>query len=91
MVILLYANYKEKNAGSSEKIFVSKGLLKEVVDAEVNTALLQRAPTDRIENTKQFLDVKKLPSSQKLRILVTGGAGFVGSHLVDRLMMQVVI
>ncbi|KAI0347010.1 NAD(P)-binding protein [Trametopsis cervina] len=35
----------------------------------------------------RFPPVKHLAPSQRKRILVTGGAGFVGSHLVDRLMI----
>lgn len=38
--------------------------------------------------TPHVMKTKHLPDHDRKRILVTGGAGFVGSHLVDKLMME---
>lgn len=45
----------------------------------------QSVPTT---TSPDILVTKSLPDHQRKKILVTGGAGFVGSHLVDRLMME---
>jgi len=38
--------------------------------------------------TPNVMVTPTLPDAQRKRILITGGSGFVGSHLVDKLMME---
>ena len=38
--------------------------------------------------TPYVMKTPRIPDGQRKKILVTGGAGFVGSHLVDKLMME---
>jgi UDP-glucuronate decarboxylase len=49
---------------------------------------LQSQHTDDHDRGKTFMPVRFLSEKSRKRILVTGGAGFVGSHLVDELMKR---
>src|SRR5579862_3963128 len=44
-------------------------------------------PPVRQQTRRPRDNVRNLPLADQKRILVTGGCGFVGSHLVDRLML----
>mmetsp|Transcript_7464 Transcript_7464/g.9710 ORF Transcript_7464/g.9710 Transcript_7464/m.9710 type:complete len:508 (+) Transcript_7464:168-1691(+) len=54
-----------------------------IVDHELMAR--QSMPT---RTTPYIMKTEELPDHQRKKILVTGGAGFVGSHLVDKLMME---
>ena len=60
--------------------------LKRYIQSEIRTNLFENVKSINSEK-KSFPPVKILPETEKLRILVTGGSGFVGSNLVDRLLL----
>ncbi|GMI39740.1 hypothetical protein TeGR_g2869 [Tetraparma gracilis] len=78
--------------------FVTDAELSALVRAEVSRALVPHLSASSASNLAGVPSspdhaalgfvVAQVPESERLRVLVTGGAGFVGSHLVDRLMVQ---
>ncbi|XP_033637396.1 UDP-glucuronic acid decarboxylase 1-like isoform X1 [Asterias rubens] len=56
--------------------------------AKVVQPLQDRIKELEKQTVKKYPEVRYLPESGRKRILITGGAGFVGSHLTDSLMMQ---
>ncbi|CAJ0601795.1 unnamed protein product [Cylicocyclus nassatus] len=60
----------------------------EALERELSSLRLMLARKAPPTNSKTFPDVRFRNEETRKRILVTGGAGFVGSHLVDKLMMD---
>jgi len=62
-------------------------------EAEAETRLTEHSYARSLQSfstptTPHIMTTPNIPDSHRMKILVTGGAGFVGSHLVDKLMME---
>lgn len=75
-------HHLEKRVRELEKLLTEKSVENE--DEKTRPAL---HPTKNFNVAQHPLDVKFLNYKDRKRILITGGAGFVGSHLTDRLML----
>ena len=97
MLVLSLMLFSGNMNGKNGHVLVSKDLLRQMIASEINEIILEKHNSNnnkldgRQSLSSSYPEIKKLHASEKLRILVTGGAGFVGSHLVDRLMIQVIV
>ena len=60
-------------------------IAKQLIDDHSRVFATQSIPTP---TTPYVMKTAQLPDSKRMKIMVTGGAGFVGSHLVDKLMQE---
>ena len=78
-------HHLEKRVRELEKLLTEKSVSEETPQHDHTRPALH--PTKNFNVAQHPIDVKFLNYKDRKRILITGGAGFVGSHLTDRLML----
>ncbi|CAE6491954.1 unnamed protein product [Rhizoctonia solani] len=84
--LYLRPHYVATIAGDQQDSQVAQFVSGEFAEYQSKSIYHPQSQSISYTTLSRFPPVKLLPNNEKKRILVTGGAGFVGSHLVDRLM-----
>ncbi|XP_063428839.1 UDP-glucuronic acid decarboxylase 1-like isoform X2 [Mytilus trossulus] len=81
LILIVWIGNFSHSVGDIERRSVNNDLFNEIEN-------LKRRVQELEHGQKVYPEVAFLNVKDRKRILITGGAGFVGSHLVDRLMME---
>jgi hypothetical protein len=90
-------NHKEEESeGKLSQLLSADKQTEEVDEQDVSDAQKRFVETQKLiasqsiptSTTPHVMKTPNLPDAKRKKILITGGAGFVGSHLVDKLMME---
>jgi len=91
--LVSYAVNSQQGSDSCEAVGNNDGGIQqlELEDAKEKIKMLEsklELLESRLPHSNSFPDIKFRTYKDRKRILITGGAGFVGSHLVDKLMLD---
>lgn len=84
VAVILFLKYRPNNMQLVDTEALSETIKSEVISQMSNVMSF-------VHEKRTYPPVKQLPEMDKLRILVTGGSGFVGSNLVDRFIFLLIV
>ena len=88
LIVIIVVAKHELNLDANSSNSILQDVLYKIKGLQWENNQLKEKIDDLESKSKKFLTVRFLAEKDRKRILITGGAGFVGSHLVDHLMLQ---